>query len=263
MGLVVLLVVLPGMVLAAYCVSACRSRGWSRWRTASFMAGSALIIGAVLPTLYGEAHVGLRGHMIQHLLLGMFAPLGLVLGAPVTLLLRSVPARVARRIAAALTVRPVRWATHPVPACVLDIGGMYVLYLTPLFVLIMTSSAMHVLVHVHFVVAGCLFTWAIAGADPTPHRPGMKMRLAVLFLAMATHATLAKLMYAYGFPRGTDSTAAEIREAAKWMYYGGDLAEILLAVAFFGAWFSRRNRRRAARRERGPAADVLGGRTCG
>ena len=62
-------------------------------------------------------------------------------------------------------------------------------------------------------------------------------RLAVLFLATATHATLGKLMYAYGWPRGTPHTLAEIEAAAQWMYYGGDLAEILLAIAFFFLWF--------------------------
>ena len=188
------------------------------------------------PPLSGWAHHDLRGHMVQHLLLGMFAPLGLALGAPGTLLLRNVPVEVARRIVAFLHTRLVRILTHPATAALLDVGSMYVLYLTPLYALSLSNPLVHVLLHVHFVLAGYLFTWSIAGPDPAPHRPGMLTRLAVLVVAMGAHASLGKIMYGYGYPRGTRAGLAEIQAAAQWMYYGGDLAELLLAIAFFAMW---------------------------
>src|SRR5690606_13498034 len=114
-----------------------------------------------------------------------------------------VPARTARRAVAFLATRPVRFLIHPATAAVLDMGGMYLLYLTPLYALSLHDPLVHVLVHVHFVVSGYLFTWSIAGTDPAPRRPGMPLRLAVLVIASGAHATLAKLMYAHGFPRGT------------------------------------------------------------
>jgi putative membrane protein len=242
--LFLLLVAIPLAVLAAYLVAArreCSRSGWSHLRVASFTIGIALIVAAIVPV--GNWQHGLRGHMVQHLLLGMFAPLALVLGAPVTLLLRSVPARTGRFLTGLLRRRPVVVLTNPVTALLLDIGGMYVLYLTPLFAITMTNDAVNVLVHVHFVISGYLFAWAIAGPDPAPCRPRMPARLAVLFLATAAHASLGKIMYGYGFPRGVGASATELASAAQWMYYGGDVAELLLIAAFFAAWFSVRPQR--------------------
>lgn len=247
-ALLVLFVALPAAVLSVYLAAASRARArahWSAWRIASFGGGIALVIAAGLPAVTDWAHQDLRGHMAQHLLLGMFAPLGLVLGAPGTLLLRSVPARAARGIAAFLGTPPVRALTHPVTVLLLDIGGMYLLYLTPLYALSQSDPVAHVLVHVHFLVSGYLFTWAIAGPDPAPHRPGMPTRLAVLFVATAMHANLGKFLYGYGFPRGTGHTLEELQAAAELMYYGGDLAEALLIVAFCAAWFRRGSPRAA------------------
>ena len=258
-SLFLLLVVLPLAVLAAYLFAAWREisrSGWSRFRIASFAIGIAMIVGAVLPV--GEWQQGLRGHMAQHLLLGMFAPLALVMGAPVTLLLRSVPAGIGRFIAGLLRKRPVIVLIHPVSVLLLSTGGMYLLYLTPLFAISTTNGTLHVLVHVHFVVSGYLFAWAIAGPDPAPCRPGMPTRLAVLFTGTAAHASLGKIMYGYGFPRGVGATATELQSAAKWMYYGGDVAELLLIVAFVATWF--RVYRRRGRTPRGSLVErwVLG-----
>lgn len=240
-GQVLLVPALLLVVLVLYWIAALwqrlAGRCWSSWRTASFTLGVGLLGLAVSAPVAAFAHHDLRGHMLQHLLLGMFAPLPLVLGAPGTLLLRSLPVPAARGLVRLLGSRPLRGLIHPVTALLLDIGGMYVLYLTPLYAATLTSPLLHRLVHVHFVLSGYLFTWAIVGPDPAPHRPGLRLRLAVLFLATASHATLAKLMYAYGWPRGTPHGIDEIHAAAQWMYYGGDAAELLLIVVFFAIWF--------------------------
>ena len=225
-------------------------RRWSHWRTATFVVGAGLLAVAAAPPLVRFAHADLRGHMLQHLLVGMLAPLGLVLAAPVTLALRTLSVPAARRITGLLRSRPLRVLSHPVAALVLNIGGMYALYLTPLYAATLGSPALHHLVHLHFLAAGYLFTWAIlTGPDPAPHPPRMRTRLGVLFVSMAAHATLGKLMYGYLWPRGTLHGADEIRAAAQLMYYGGDLAEVLLAVALFAMWYQRRGAhyRRATR----------------
>lgn len=244
-ALQVLLAVIAAALLLAYGWAASRKRragGWSAWRTASFAAGIALLLAAVSPAITEWAHVDLRGHMVQHLLIGMYAPLALALGAPVTLLLRVLPPRGGRSVVTLLATRPIRLLVHPVSAAMLDIGGMYLLYLTPLYALSLHNPLVHVLVHVHFLLSGYLFAWSIAGPDPAPQRPIFAVRLIVLFVAMAGHAILAKGMYAYGFPRGGSHGSAEIEAAAQWMYYGGDLAELLLAIALFGLLLRQRRR---------------------
>jgi putative membrane protein len=196
--------------------------------------------------------------MARHLLLGMFAPLGIVFGAPVTLLLRNLPPAAGRRLVGWLGHPLPRTISHPVGAAVLDIGGLYLLYLTPLLAATAAYPLINGLVHWHFFAAGCLFTWAIAGPDPAPHRPGMATRLVVLVVAAGLHATLAKLIYAHGLAVGPGVGIGQIREAALWMYYGGDLAELALLVALFAGWWRRgrsgRGQRQTAGHKKSPRA---------
>ncbi len=216
---------------------------WSYWRTAGFCGGIVLLAVAFWPSMMHYAHQHLQGHMIQHLLIGMLAPLGLVLAAPVTLLLRTLKPQNGRKITQLLGSRLFHYLSHPITALVLNIGGMYLLYLTPLFGIIQHSPVLHWLLHLHFLLAGYLFVWAIAGPDPAPRRPGFRLRLIVLFLSAGTHAYLSKAMYAYHFPRHTHHSLEDIQAAAKLMYYGGDFAELLLIIIFFSLWYKVKGRR--------------------
>ncbi|QTP54133.1 cytochrome c oxidase assembly protein [Billgrantia sulfidoxydans] len=220
-----------------------RGNGWSGWRCALFALGSLLLAVAVAPPVTAWAHHDLRGHMAQHLLIGMLAPLAWALAAPVTLTLRSLPTAAARRLVGALRSLPLRIVSHPIAALLLNVGGMALLYFTPLYAASRHSGLLHGWVHLHFLAAGYLFCWAVlAGPDASPHRLGLRLRLGVLFVSMAAHALLGKLMYGYLWPRGAGHPAEEIQAAAQLMYYGGDLAELLLAVALL--WLAS-----AARRE--------------
>jgi putative membrane protein len=98
--------------------------------------------------------------------------------------------------------------------------------------------------HAHFVLSGFLFAWVIAGPDPAPARPSVKARLVVLGAAIALHAVIAQLMYG-GFLIDVHAPAAQVRGGAEIMYYGGDVAELLLAAALVATW---RPARRPARR---------------
>jgi putative membrane protein len=177
-----------------------------------------------------------RVHMLQHLLIGMLAPLGLVLGAPMCLLLRRLPPRSVRTLVGLLHGAWIQGVSHPCVALVLNVGGLYLLYLTPLYTAMHASLPLHALVHLHVVLAGCLFTWSILnGPDPVPQRYTMRLRLTVLFIGIAAHTMLSKLMYAHGLPAGAHSLE-QIQQGAKWMYYGGDLVELLLLIALFARW---------------------------
>ncbi|MDJ0344906.1 cytochrome c oxidase assembly protein [Streptomyces sp. H10-C2] len=224
--------------------------GWGRWRTVSFLSGSAVLAGALLPPVAPFAHADFRGHMLQHMLIGMYAPLALVLGAPITLLLRTLPAARARRLAGLLHSRPLRVVAHPVMALMLSTGTLAVLYYTPLFNATMDRPVLHWLMHAHFLLSGCLFVWVIAGPDPAPARPGVPARLVVLGVAVAAHATISQLMYG-GFLIDVHAPIPQLRGGAEIMYYGGDIAELLLAAALVATWRPARHRQRPAVR---PAA---------
>lgn len=242
------------LVALAYAVLATREatgpRGWSPWRTAAFLGGSAvLVVGLLVGQPAGWAPYpphDLRTHMLGHLLVGMYAPLGLVLGAPVTLLLRSLPVRHGRRLVRVLRSRPAVPLTHPVTGLALVLGGLLALHLTPLHTLAMHEPAVAHLVTLHFLLSGCLFTHAVAGPDPAPHRPSVPARLVVVGVAVAGHAVLSQLLYAGALGHVT-APVDQLRGAGSLMYYGGDVAELLLALAMVSTWRPGHRRDRAGR----------------
>ncbi len=222
-------------------------RPWKIKRTFSFTIGTGLLAVAFSPPIVAWAHHDIRGHMLQHLLLGMFAPLALVMASPITLLLRSLPVRIARFCSRCLRSRFVTGIGHPYTTLLLNIGAMYLLYMTSLYQASLTHTWLHVMVHVHFLLAGYLYCWSIAGRDSSPFLAPLQVRISALVLGIAAHGYLAKLMYINLWPSvsfyGEEAANHEaIQAAAKLMYYGGDVAELLLAIALFYGWYKERNR---------------------
>lgn len=240
---------LLALALAAYLTAALRLRRrgkrWSAWRDLSFTAGMALLAIALSPPTHAAASREFSGHMLQHLLIGMYAPLALTLAAPVTLALATLPTGARRPLARALHAPPSRVLSHPVTAALLNTGGMFLLYLTPLYAAMERHSAPHYLVMLHFLLAGYLFTWAIAGQDAALGRPPLGTRLIVLLAAAGAHAALSKLMYAHGWPARTHHIPGDLEAGAQLMYYGGDVAELLLATMLFAGWYQARGRQHA------------------
>jgi putative membrane protein len=218
-------------------------RTWSDLRTASFGLGLILVAAALSPPVEAVA-ADARGHMVQHLLLGMYAPIALVLGAPMTLLLAALPVPARRPVAVVLRSRPLHVLSHVTTAAALSVGALYLLYLTPLYTLSTRSEFVHHLLHLHFVLAGYLFAWAVAGPDPAPRRPGKGVRIAVVVAAGGAHGFLAKLLFSRAptLPPGSGHDATEIELAAQWMYYGGHVTDLLLLTALFAAWYRRAGR---------------------
>ncbi|GAA4993277.1 hypothetical protein GCM10023317_21690 [Actinopolymorpha pittospori] len=210
-------------------------------RATMFVAGCVVLALALSAPLDVFADRDFRGHMLQHLMIGMYAPMALVLGAPITVLLCALRARHGRRVTGLLRSVPVRFLTHPATALTLSTGTLPLVYFTPLFNATMNHQPLHLALHVHFLVSGCLFAWVIAGPDPAPARPGVPLRLVILGIAVAVHATVAQLMYG-GFLIDIRAPIHQVRGGAELMYYGGDIAELLLAAALVATWRPTRGR---------------------
>jgi len=240
-----LLVGLVGLVDYLLLVAVTRRRGWPRRRTAAWLVGSVVATGSVVGPLPAAADSSYPHHMVVHLLLGMVAPLLLVRAAPVTLVLRALPVPAARQLSRVLATPLVRVATEPVVAAVLTVGGMWLLYSTPLYPAMHHHPVLHLVVHAHLFVAGCLFTIAIVGVDPMPHRRSYTHRAVVLVASLAAHDILAKYLYAHP-PLGVGAEPAEL--GSMIMYYGGDAVDVIIMVLLGASWY-RAARPRPGRRD--------------
>jgi putative membrane protein len=202
-------------------------------RPALFAGAVVAATLAIVGPLATAAHHDFAAHAVSHLLLGMLAPLLLCLSAPITLLLRTLPRRTARRLSRLLKSTPVRILTEPAVTATLNVGGLWLLYTTALFGAMHASPLVHVLVNLHMAVAGYLFTISIISVDPLPHRRSYPYRAVLLVAAIAAHDILAKIIYAsppIGVPTEEAQTAAMI------MYYGGDAVSILILIIFCARW---------------------------
>ena len=210
-----------------------RGRPWPVRRALLWTAGVAISTIAVVGPVADAAHLDFRVHMLGHILLGMLGPLLLVLAAPATLALRTLPVRRARRLSALLRRPVVAVLSHPAVAAVINIGGLWLLYRTGLYAASTHNMILHVLVHLHVFLAGCLFVVAIIGPDPAPHRAGLPVRAAVLVLAVAAHNVLAKTIYAFP-PVGVDPASAA--GAGQLMYYAALPVELVMIVVLCREW---------------------------
>lgn len=207
---------------------------WPRPRTAAWMAGLLCAGVAMVGPFAALAHTSFPVHMAGHVLVGMLAPLLLVLGRPVTLALRALPVAGARALSRILRSRPIRVLTHPVVAGALNIGGLWLLYATPLFPLMHASPWLHAAVHLHVLLTGYLFTASIVGLDPDPHRASVAVRATVLVVFIAAHSILAKWLWAHP-PVGVD--VGDARIGAELMFYAGDAVDVLLIVLLLRGWY--------------------------
>ena len=110
-----------------------RHRGDARpWpRDTSFTAGAVLLAWAAVGGVPGRPFTA---HMVRHLMVGMAAPLLLVIGRPLTLARRALaPGRARRGLLPLTHSRPVGLLVFPPLAGLLDAGGLWLLYRTQLF----------------------------------------------------------------------------------------------------------------------------------
>ncbi|MBB0231011.1 cytochrome c oxidase assembly protein, partial [Streptomyces calidiresistens] len=257
------------VVLALYLwgVIRLRRRGdaWSPGRTTAFVLG-VLSVWAVTGTAMNDYGMLLFSvHMVQHMIISMFSPILLLLGAPVTLTLRALPtAGRGRRgprewLVSLLHSRYVRTVTSPLVTIPLFIASLYGLYFTPLFDFLMSSRPGHIAMMIHFLAVGLVFFWPIMGVDPGPHRPGHLMRMLELFATMPFHAffgialmmATAPLIGAYSDPPaslGTDALSDQNAAGGiAWAF--SEIPTVIVLIALLVQWFVS-DQRVARRRDR-------------
>ena len=190
-----ILIVLVALYIKGVVVLTKRGDKWPVGRTISFALAISAIDFATSGGLGVYALFSFEYHMIAHMVIGMIAPIGLVLSAPVTLALRTLPIGrtpeergVRGMLIAFLHSRYSVILTNPITALALFDGSLFVLYFTDLFGNLMQSHAGHLFMNIHFLLAGFLFFHVIIGIDPNPKKIPYIVRIVVLFAAMSIHA---------------------------------------------------------------------------
>jgi len=190
-----LLVLAVALYIKGVVILTRRGDKWPVGRTISFALGISVIDFATSGGLGLYAHFSFSYHMIAHMFLAMIAPIGLVLGAPMTLALRTLPQGrtpsergVRGSLLAALHSKLGTFYTNPVVALLIFDGSLFALYFTDLFASMMQSHVGHLFMTLHFLAAGFLFFFVVIGIDPNPRKIPYLVQIVVLFAAMSIHA---------------------------------------------------------------------------
>ncbi len=265
-------IVVFGAALYLTGLSVMRRRGdkWPIGRTISWFAGLLIVAWATFGGLGVYSSVMFSLHMISHMMLSMIAPIFLVLGAPMTLALRTLPGPrqpgeySPRKLLHTLLHSPVsRFYTNPIVAAVIFMGTLYAVYFTGLFEAMMRTHSGHAFMEIHFLFSGVLFYYVIVGVDPSPVRLGPLARFGVLMFSIPFHAFFSVALMsssqviAESYYRTLDRPYAT--DLLHDQYVGGGIAWamgevplLLVVAAIFVQWF-RSDTREAARSDR--AAD--------
>ena len=190
-----ILVLLVALYIKGVVVLTKRGDKWPVGRTISFALGISAVDFATSGGLGLYANFSFSYHMIAHMVIGMIAPIGLVLGAPITLALRTLPQGrnpqergVRGSLIAVLHSKVGIIFTNPIIALIIFDGSLFALYFTDLFSVLMYTHVGHLFMTLHFLVAGYIFFSVIIGVDPNPRKIPHLLRIVVLFAAMSIHA---------------------------------------------------------------------------
>ncbi|HEY2447467.1 MAG TPA: cytochrome c oxidase assembly protein [Mycobacterium sp.] len=263
------------IIIAALYVAAVlrlRRRGdrWPPGRTLAWLLGCLALlfvtssgIGRYMPAMFSI-------HMIAHMGLSMLVPILLVLGAPVSLALRALPAAgrdgppgMREWILAALHSRLSRFLTNPVVATVLFVAGFYGLYLSSLFDTAVGSHAGHLAMNLHFLLSGYLFYWIVIGVDPTPRPIPPLAKVGVVFASLPLHAFFGVILMGTRKVLGADyyrslglswhtDLLGDQRLGGGIAWAAGELPLVIVMLALLVQW-ARSDKRTARRLDR--AAD--------
>jgi len=252
-----LAVVCLGTALYLRGVWAMRQRGdaWPVGRTISWLFGMLVIAWATFGGLGVYSHVLFSAHMASHMLLSMVAPIFLVLAAPMTLALRTLPGprqpgEVAPRtmLLSFLHSRFSQLFTHPIIPPVLFIGSLYGLYFSGAFESLMGNHWGHALMELHFLAVGTLFYYVLIGVDPAPRAIQPLVRFGMLLVTVPFHAFFAvavmssNTVFAGDYWRSLDRPYRTDLLADQYLGGGmawamGEIPLILVMAAILVQWF--------------------------
>lgn len=237
-----------------------RGDAWPIGRTLSFVGGGlgSLLLATQGPLAAYDTAL-LSVHMVQHMLLSMIAPIFIALGAPVTLALRTFVRPLHKALVWLLHSWYMKVLAFPIVAGAIAIANPWALYFTPFYEATLRNPMLHNVNHLHFLVVGCVWTFALIGVDPMP-RVGYPLRMLAVFLTMPFHAFLGLTIMGQQSLIAADwylssgrawgpSPADDQAVAGGILWAAGELVSLMIFVALMVQW-SRASAREAKRVDR-------------
>jgi cytochrome c oxidase assembly factor CtaG len=257
----ILTIWVAGAYLVGVRVLHARGDRWPLGRTISFVGvGMGAFAVATMSGIGAYDTTLLSVHMVQHMILTMVVPLALAMGAPVTLALRTLPARPRRWLLTVLHSLPVRVLSFPPLAFLMFVLSPWVLYFTGWYPASVESTYVHEMTHLHLVATGALFLWPLVGVDPVPGRVGYPFRMMLMVMTLPFHAFLGvTIMNQEELIAGEHYTGLDLawlpdpmddQHLAGGILWGtGDVVGLLFFMALFAQWV-RSSMREAEREDR-------------
>ena len=157
------------------------------WQKASFFAGILVLFFALQSPMEPLAEHYFSIHQVQHLLVRMVGPLLILLGAPLTPMLRGMPPWLRQNVIRRIVRQPAaRWVygkiTNPVFTVVTFLALLYFWQAPGPHDLAVHNDWVHELMHGTMLISGFLFWWIVI--DPKPHRSRLHYGLRVLYLGL-------------------------------------------------------------------------------
>lgn len=183
----------PGAIAVVAVLTVLYVRRWLQvdgppLRLASFLAGMALVVAALVSPVDRLAEQLFVMHMVQHLLLLDLAPILVLLGLT-KVVLRPLTRRLVRLERAAGPL------AHPAFAIALYVAVMWLWHVPALYDAALELPAVHVLEHVTFALAGGLYWWhllspirsrrRLGGMGPVVYMAATKVLVGVLGVGLA------------------------------------------------------------------------------
>jgi cytochrome c oxidase assembly factor CtaG len=231
-------------------------RPWPLLRSCSFAAGLLTIVVATQSSIGAYDDVLFWIHMWQHLLLLMVAPVFLLLGQPVTLLLHASRNPLHTWTKRAVRSRFVSAISFPAVGVALYIATVVGTHLTGFMNLTLEHPLLHDLEHVIYLLAGYLYFLPLIGKEPIRWRLSFTGQLFLLVLAMPVDTftgvvllqTNHELFPAYAGRRTWGpSLVDDLHAGGATMWIGGDAIMFVIIVCTFITVLHSRRRLDAGR----------------
>lgn len=249
------IVVVAAIAAYAWGMARVRARG-GRWPATRFLAWCAawlLTLYLAVSGLWEYSTVMYSWHMVVHMTVNMLVPVLAVLGGPLTLIRTAsgpdaaptspgglVTATEENRVWQLLTSPPVAWLGY--------VGGLFLVYFTPLFGWLMRYHWAHQLMLLFFMMTGYFFFNLIIGHDKTSWEIPHLIKLALVISIMPFHAIFAvgilsahaligaEFYQTLAMPWMTDLLADQ-NLAGQWTWILGEVPLFIVMLALAAQWF--------------------------